>query len=93
MKQEELEIFLKSLDSRHRAVLVAAKRARQLQQGLRPLFDGKTTKVTTMALEELVAGKVTFDIPREALNEEEQMLRDAAEAAKNLAAKESPAKE
>ncbi|MBN1355851.1 DNA-directed RNA polymerase subunit omega [bacterium] len=60
MKQKELERFLNSVDSRYRAVLVASKRAKQLQQGLRPLFEGKNLKVTSMALEEFINEKVEF---------------------------------
>ena len=51
----QLEKYLDQLDSGYRAVIIASKRAKQLKKGLRPLFEGKSTKVTTMALEEIVA--------------------------------------
>ncbi len=63
MKETDLERFLNSTDSRHRVVIIAAKRARQLQQGLGQFFEGKSTKVTTMALEELVTGKIEMVLP------------------------------
>jgi DNA-directed RNA polymerase omega subunit len=69
MEQKELEKFLKEVDSRHRAVLIAVKRAKQLQQGLRPLFEGKSTKVTMMALEELVNKKVEYKFLNNELTE------------------------
>ena len=62
MTLQELEIYLKTIDSRYRAVIIAAKRAKQLQKNLRPLFEGKTVKVTTMALDELVNNKVDYII-------------------------------
>lgn len=60
MNAKNLEQWLNSVDSRHRAVLVVSKRAKQLQKGLRPFFDSKTSKVTTMAIEEFVNGKVDY---------------------------------
>ncbi len=60
MDEKKLEKWLGGVDSRHRAVLVVSKRAKQIQKGLRPYFDSKTAKVTTMALEEFVKGKVEW---------------------------------
>jgi DNA-directed RNA polymerase omega subunit len=60
MEEKKLEKWLNDIDSRHRAVIVVSKRAKQIQKGLRPYFDSKTTKVTTMALEEFVKGKVDW---------------------------------
>ncbi len=65
MDDYQLEQFLNSVDSRHRAVVLAAKRAKQLQKGLRPYFEGKSTKVTIMALEELINQKVEMFEPEE----------------------------
>jgi DNA-directed RNA polymerase omega subunit len=60
MNVKKLENWLNSVDSRHRAVLVVSKRAKQIQKGLRPYFDSKSSKVTTMALEEFVEGKIDW---------------------------------
>jgi DNA-directed RNA polymerase omega subunit len=76
MKKKQLEQFLGRMDSRYRAVIVASKRAKQLQQGLRPLFEGKSAKVTTMALEEFVNEKVDYYIT----NPEQENVKPAAEA-------------
>ena len=71
MDEYQLEQFLNSVDSRHRAVVLAAKRAKQLQKGLRPYFEGKSTKVTVMALEELINKKVEMYIPEEVTDDTE----------------------
>jgi DNA-directed RNA polymerase omega subunit len=60
MTLREMEKYLNSMDSRYRAVVVAAKRAKQLQKALRPLFEGKSVKVTTLALDELVSNRVVY---------------------------------
>lgn len=60
MNEQRLEKWLSSVDSRHRAVLVVSKRAKQIQKGLRPYFDSKTMKVTSMALEEFIKGKIEW---------------------------------
>ncbi len=60
MDQRKLEGFIKDIGNRHLAVLIAVKRAKQLQQGLRPLFEGKRKKLTTMALEEMIEGRLEY---------------------------------
>ncbi|GEM_PF-6266821 len=62
MNLKAVETFLNTLDSRYRGVLVVAKRAKQLQKGLRTLFEGKSVKVTTLALEDFVSGKIVVDL-------------------------------
>ncbi len=62
MNLKAVETFLNTLDSRYRGVLVVAKRAKQLQKGLRTLFEGKPVKVTTLALEDFVSGKLVVDL-------------------------------
>jgi DNA-directed RNA polymerase subunit omega len=44
-------------------VLAAAKRARQLQAGAKPLVSTTAHKFTRMAMEEVGAGEVPFDLP------------------------------
>ncbi len=47
-------------DSRHRLVLAAAQRAKHLMQGAPTLAPSKFTKATTVALDEVLQGRVTF---------------------------------
>jgi DNA-directed RNA polymerase subunit omega len=54
------------IESRSRLVIIAAQRARQFMQGTRPLSATKHTKPTTMALEEVLMGKVKFLVGKEA---------------------------
>ena len=46
------------LDSNFRYVVMAARRARQLQNGSQPLVDSRSTKACRVAQEEIAAGKV-----------------------------------
>jgi DNA-directed RNA polymerase subunit omega len=48
-------------DSNYRYILVAARRARQLQNGAPPLVETKTTKACRIAEEELRADKVKWE--------------------------------
>ena len=50
------------LDSKFRFILVAAKRARQLQAGARPLVQTQTKKVTKVAQMEVEAGLVPIEV-------------------------------
>lgn len=49
------------LDSKFRFILVAAKRARQLQAGAKPLVQTQTKKATKVAQMEVEAGLVPFE--------------------------------
>jgi DNA-directed RNA polymerase subunit omega len=46
------------LDSNFRYVVMAARRARQLQNGSQPLIDSHSNKACRVAQEEIAAGKV-----------------------------------
>lgn len=50
------------LDSKFRFILVAAKRARQLQSGARPLVQTQTKKVTKVSQIEVEAGLVPVEV-------------------------------
>ncbi|HEV2499099.1 MAG TPA: DNA-directed RNA polymerase subunit omega [Terriglobia bacterium] len=52
-----------SIDSKFRFILVGAKRARQLQAGARPLVQTPYKKSTKIAVAELEAGLVPFEMP------------------------------
>jgi DNA-directed RNA polymerase subunit omega len=56
------------IDSKFRFILVAAKRARQLQAGARPLVQTQTRKVTKVAQLEVEAGLVPFETLEVVLN-------------------------
>jgi len=51
-----------NIDSKFRFILVAAKRARQLQSGGRPLVQTNSKKVTRIAQQEVQAGLVPFEL-------------------------------
>jgi DNA-directed RNA polymerase subunit omega len=50
------------LDSKFRYILVAAKRARQLQAGARPLIQSSEKRLTRVAQQEVTAGLVPFEL-------------------------------
>ena len=50
-------------ESHYSYVLVAARRARQLQNGSQPLVASRSTKACRVAQEEIAAGKVKFVQP------------------------------
>jgi DNA-directed RNA polymerase subunit omega len=50
-----------NLDSKFRFILVAARRARQLQAGARPLVQTPTKRVTRVAQQEVGAGLVPIE--------------------------------
>ena len=51
------------IESKFRFILVAAKRARQLQAGAKPLIQTPSKKVTKIAMQEVEAGLVPLEIP------------------------------
>ena len=56
------------IDSKFRFILVAAKRARQLQAGARPLVQAPTKKTTRIAQMEVEAGLVPIEVLEPAAN-------------------------
>ncbi len=57
-----MELF-KGFDSNYRYILVAARRARQLQSGARPKVESQSRKPCRIAEQELQAQKVNWFIP------------------------------
>jgi DNA-directed RNA polymerase subunit omega len=49
--------------STYRFIIVAAKRARQLQGGQRPVLPTSSRKSTVIAMEEARRGLVKYDLP------------------------------
>jgi len=55
--------LIEGFDSNYRYVLVAARRARQIQSGARPVVETQTRKPCRIAEEEIQAGKVKWEVP------------------------------
>jgi DNA-directed RNA polymerase subunit omega len=55
--------LLGGFDSNYRFILVAAKRARQLQSGAKPMVDTSSRKSCRVAQDEIMAGKVKWIVP------------------------------
>ena len=55
--------LVEGFDSNYRYVLVAARRARQIQNGARPSVEPHSRKPCRIAEEELQAGMVKWEIP------------------------------
>jgi DNA-directed RNA polymerase subunit omega len=53
-------------DSNFRYVLVAARRARQLQNGAEPLVQTRSRKACRVAQDEIAAGKIAYVKPEDA---------------------------
>lgn len=56
-------IPLDKIETKFAFVLAAAKRARQLQAGAKPLVATTAHKSTRMAMEEVAQGVVPFEVP------------------------------
>lgn len=69
-----------NVDSKFRFILVAAKRARQLQAGARSLVQSQSKKPTRVAQQEVEAGLVPFEMA-------EPLVEGNGKAAKARAAK------
>lgn len=55
--------LIEGFDSNYRYILVAARRARQLQNGAPPVIDTHSRKPCRIAQDEIKAGKVKWIIP------------------------------
>ena len=53
----------KEFDSKYRYILVAARRARQLQGGANALVETSSRKACRIAQDEIQAGKVSYVVP------------------------------
>ena len=63
----------KDFDSRYRIVLIAAQRAKQLLRGAASEGNSKFSKETSLALEEVLSGNVSYVVGEEA----KQAIREA----------------
>ena len=62
MAQLPIEDLMEHVDSKYRLVIVAAKRAKQLNRGAAPLVQTRSLKPTYQALEEVATGKLAYVI-------------------------------
>ncbi len=66
------------MDSKFRLILLVAKRARQLQSGARPLVQSPYKKATKIALQEIQAGVVPFEVEDQPPENEEKTHKGKA---------------
>lgn len=64
MIKPPLEALLDRVENKYALVIVAAKRARQLKEGALPMVDIDSGNPVTIALEEIAAGKIRFEMPK-----------------------------
>ncbi len=72
--------LMDGFDSNYRYILVAARRARQLQGGAPPVIDTHSRKPCRIAQDEIKAGKVKWlipEIPKPPIEVVEQALEKA----------------
>ena len=68
LSENEMEATnVPEVDSKYRLIILAAKRSKQLQRGAQPRIeiDPQKHKPTRIALEEVMRGRVHFDIKDE----------------------------
>jgi DNA-directed RNA polymerase subunit omega len=58
-------IMAKDVDSKFRFITVAAQRAKQLQNGAKPRVEIRSRKATRVAIDEVVAGAVSWEVKDE----------------------------
>ena len=66
---------IENLESKFRFVHVAARRARQLQTGARPLISTPLRKATRIAIEEVLSNVVRYEV----LDDEQQAVNQETE--------------
>lgn len=62
MSNVPIEDLMEHVDSKYRLVIVAAKRAKQLNRGAAPLVQPRSVKPTYQAMEEISSGKLGFEL-------------------------------
>jgi DNA-directed RNA polymerase subunit omega len=58
-------ILPKDVDSKFRFITVAAQRAKQLQNGAKPRVEARSRKSTRVAMQEVLAGAVSWELKDE----------------------------
>lgn len=60
MDYPALEDLLEKVDCKYTLVVLAAKRARELREGKPCLVNPESSKIVTIALEEIAQGKISY---------------------------------
>ncbi len=63
----------KEIDSKYALVVLAAKRAKQIKEGARPLIDTQSGNPLTIALEEIATGKLKYQFDETSLAGQEAL--------------------
>jgi DNA-directed RNA polymerase subunit omega len=77
--------LMEGFDSNYRYILVAARRARQIQSGARPVITTISRKPCRIAQDEIMAGKIKWfipEIPKSPVAVAEELLDKAITAEK-----------
>ncbi|WP_261132741.1 DNA-directed RNA polymerase subunit omega [Bacillus sp. Marseille-Q3570] len=65
MLYPSIDSLMEKIDSKYTLVTVSAKRARMIQQASEPMIDDpKSNKFVGVALEEIIDGKLSYDITK-----------------------------
>jgi len=64
MSYMALEKIFKDSESIYKLTILAARRANELNNGSQKLVNTNTSKITSIALEEIAAGKVKYKIKK-----------------------------
>ena len=81
MARVTVEDCLEHVDNRFNLVLLASKRARQLENGVEPLVPWDNDKPTVVALREIAAGLITNQTIEEQAEEKEDSIDEELAAA------------
>ncbi|HEX9244840.1 MAG TPA: DNA-directed RNA polymerase subunit omega [bacterium] len=65
MIRPPLESLLEKIENKYALVVCVAKRARVLKEGQLPMVDVASNNPVTVALEEIAAGKIRIDKPKD----------------------------
>jgi DNA-directed RNA polymerase omega subunit len=79
LEASDLTNKIGSIDSKFRYIIVAAKRTRQLQAGSKPMVGGQGRKFTRVAMEEVSAGLVKFELTEETKASRRRASKEARE--------------
>jgi len=72
MARITIEDCLEKVPNKYALVVLAAKRAKQLYKGAKPLVHNKENKNIVLALREIAAGKITFQQPSPMTSSDDQ---------------------
>ena len=61
MVNPSIDLLVKKVDSKYTLVVLAAKRARELMDGDRPLVECRSNKPVSIALYEIFADKIVYE--------------------------------